>query len=149
MSAKPNIVVLPDAKSIVNYEEQRIFSDLVEMKSEIEELTEQYEAQRIVAKKIVEEKQIFGLLDKTFVLNGTTITHNTRKDYGFSQAVEQAEKAVRHAQEVLKRLKAKEVKDGTAMHVGTTTYLSISCQADLEYNRENGTWIATFRTNSA
>jgi hypothetical protein len=134
-------VILPDAATVFEPEERQMFSELIELKNQIDELTKRYDARQVFAKEFVERARTEELVDKTFVLSGTLITFNTRKNYIFSQNTQNAE-------DLVKRLKADEINNGTATEQDATTFLSINGRANLVYDSTNENWISIYQAKA-
>lgn len=147
-ATETNTMVLPDARNVIAFADTDTFSRLIRLKNQIEELTETYEAERLVAQTIVEEARLAGRMDKTFVLGGTEITYTTRRSHVFSERVQRAEEELKRRAEFVKSLKDAEIKDGRTEAGATTNFLTISGKASLVYDPANDNWISTFKTRA-
>ncbi|HLM59880.1 MAG TPA: hypothetical protein VK308_03650 [Pyrinomonadaceae bacterium] len=141
-------LILPDSANVIAVEDIHIFSELVQMKNQIEEMNKNFDEAKTVAKLIVEKARACANMDKTFVLDGTEITYTTRRNFTFSEKVQNAEETLKRAEEAVKRLKEAEINNGTAKEGTATTFLSISSKANLRFDHEANHWISTFKTNA-
>lgn len=135
-------VIMPDALEVVSDEERQQFVELIKLKNQIDELQTRYDARRKFAELILERAQAAGLMDKTFVISGTLITYNTRKNYIFSQNVAVAEG-------LLKTLKRREIESGIAQEAEPTTFLSINAKANPAFDRTNNKWLSAYQVKAA